>query len=663
MDPKWAPYGFMAELLDSLNIAVCLFDDDDRTVLWNRKFLRLFPEHDGAVHEGEPYGANLHRFYRQRLSAEELPHIEQYVQDGIARHRAQTRPFVFEHRGQWVRVASQPVPGGGRIRVWTQIDAPGVNTVAAHALSGSSDSAILENVADGVMVLDAADRIVQVNEQALRLYGLPSRDDVVGRRYEEVLAAVWLSQSPYQSPQRSDEHWSRMLAEHRRFAGAPFEVQLPRDRWLRVIEQRNQDGTAYSTHIDISELKRQQRTVTLAKEAADRSNAAKSAFLAMMSHEIRTPMNGIIGMNHLLLDSPLDDRQRFYAETIGKSAETLLGIIDDVLDVSKLEAGKLSLETIPFDLDELVDQAIRLMAPKAHERGLSLARAAAPGASTFGRVLGDPTRVRQVLLNLVSNAVKFTETGEVTVTVAVEAPGRIRIEVADTGIGLDPTAIERLFARFEQADGTIARRFGGTGLGLHISRQLVEMMGGRIGAEPRPGGGSRFWFSLPLPAIPDEAVLEEADAGATLEESGVVAPAQRDGRVLVVEDNIINRMVVEEILSQAGFTVETAASGQAAIDLIAARLPESAQNPDLRLPDLVLMDVQMPGMDGLETTRRIRALSTATLALPIVALTANAMEGDRRQCLAAGMVDYIAKPFEPKRLIRTVDRRIRRQVS
>jgi signal transduction histidine kinase/CheY-like chemotaxis protein len=642
MDPKWSPYGLMAELLDSLNVGVCLFDDDDRTLLWNRTFLRLFPEHDGHVHEGEPYAANLQRFYRLRLGPEELPHIERYVADGIARHRAQARAYVFEHRGQWVRVNAQSLPEGGRIRVWTPIPTPGGDAGAALVLAAAApatDSTLMANVADGVMLLDARDRIAEVNEPWLLLYGFANREEAIGRRYDEVLGAVWQAQAPYQTPSRSDDHWRRLLAEHRRFAGAPFEVQLPRDRWLRVVEQRARNGVAYSTHVDISELKRQQRLVTAAREAADRANAAKSAFLATMSHEIRTPMNGIIGMNHLLLDSGLDTRQRFYAETIGKSAEILLGLIDDVLDVSRLEAGKVALETIPFDLDELLDGAIRLMMPRAGERGLTLVRTT-PGDATGGRVLGDPTRVRQVLLNLISNAVKFTETGGVTVSASAEIgnPAWVTIEVADTGIGLEPTAIERLFERFEQADGTIARRFGGTGLGLHISRQLVELMGGRIGAEPRAAGGSRFWFSLPLPR-PAEETTPPRPAAAPAE------PARRSGRVLVVEDNLINRLVVEEILTRAGFTVEIATTGTAAIEQVAAALP-----------DLVLMDVQMPGMDGFEATGRIKALSTAAAAVPIVAVTADAMEGDRQRCLAAGMVDYIAKPFEPQALIRTVDR-------
>ena len=636
MDPNWAPYGVMAELLDSLNVAVCVFDGGDRTMLWNRAFLRCFPEHDGAVHEGEPYRANLERFYRARLDADELPEIERYIADGLARHRMQSRPFVFEHRGQWLRVASLPLPGGGRIRVWTPIAAPTEATVTPRAPAGAGDSAILANVADGLMLLGADDRITQVNDECLQLYGLAGRDEMLGRRYEEVLAASWRRQSPGPVPQDEALYWARVLIEPRRFAGAPFEVLLPHDRWLRVIEQRDAEGVAYSTHIDISQLKRQERRATQARDAAESSNAAKSAFLAMMSHEVRTPLNGIIGMNNLLLDTALDERQRFYVETVRNSSESLLGIINDVLDFSKLEAGKLSLESIPFSLDAVIDGAMRLMAPRAAERGLRLERRGL-GAALPPRLLGDPLRIRQVLLNLLSNAIKFTEAGSVTVAAGIGPEGDVLVEVSDTGIGFDPREIDRLFERFEQADNTISRRFGGTGLGLNICRLLVEMMAGSIGAEPCLGGGSRVWFALPLrPAL--------SQAAAPVEAAPIPAEA-RGGHVLVVDDNLVNREIVREVLSRAGFEVEAVESGQAALDAIACRLP-----------DLVLMDMRMAEMDGLETTRRIRAMPGVPLDLPVIALTASVLEDDHRACFAAGMIDYVTKPFEPAALVRTVAR-------
>ncbi len=636
MDPNWAPYGLMAELLDSLNVGVCVFDTEDRTVLWNRAFLRCFPEHDGAVHAGEPYRANLERFYRGRLDADELPAIERYIADGIARHRMQSRPFVFEHRGQWLRVASLPLPGGGRIRVWTPIAAPADDTVMPRVSERAGDSAILANVADGLMLLGADDRITQVNDECVQLYGLAGRHEMVGQRYEEVLAAAWRASSPGPVPQGAALYWARVLIEPRRFAGAPFEIVLPHDRWLRIIEQRDADGVAYSTHVDISALKRQERRATQAREAAESSNAAKSAFLAMMSHEVRTPLNGIIGMNNLLLDTVLEPRQRFYVETVRNSAESLLGVINDVLDFSKLEAGKLSLESIPFSLDAVIDGAMRLLTPRAAERGLVLERRSL-GTPLPPRLLGDPLRIRQVLLNLLSNAIKFTEAGSVTVTAGIGPDGDMLVEVADTGIGVDPRQIDRLFERFEQADSSISRRFGGTGLGLNICRLLVEMMAGQIGAEPRAGGGSRFWFTLPLRPAP--VAVERPPVPAP------IASERRGGHVLVVDDSMVNREIVREILSRAGFQVEAVESGRAALDAITRRLP-----------DLVLMDMQMAEMDGLETTRRIRATPGVPPELPVIALTASVFEEDNRDCFEAGMIDYLTKPFEPAALVRTVAR-------
>jgi PAS domain S-box-containing protein len=641
MDSDHGLYTMMAELLDSMNIGLCLFDENDGALLWNRTFLRLFPEHDGQIAVGEHYSVNLRRFYLARLSADELPHIERYIAEGVVRHRTQTRPFVFEHRGRWLRVGSLPIAPRGRIRIWTPIASPTETTLSAGPVdrAAAAGDAFIENVADGVMILDAHGRVTAVNEKILPLYGLSRKDEVIGLLYSDFLRSIWRGMSPRLSAEHAEQ--SAALTERQRFAGAPFEVPLPRGRWLRVVEQRGVDGIAYTTHVDITEMKRLQLELGRAKEEADRANATKSAFLANMSHEIRTPMSGIIGMNGLLLDTELAPEQRRYAEAVHSSARALLGIIDNILDISKLEAGKVDLEIIDFDLAECIESAVALLAPRVIEKGLALTVAIDAAARRGFR--GDPTRLRQIVLNLLANAIKFTERGGVTLRVAVVARQgertMLRIEVEDSGIGLDAAAKARLFVKFQQADDSITRRFGGTGLGLAISKQLIEMMGGQIGVDAREGGGSAFWLVL---ALPDAArPVGGLPAGAAERPPRATAT----GRLLLAEDNATNQTVAAALLRKAGHEVDSVTNGKEALEAVGRHAY-----------DLVLMDVQMPVVDGLEATRAIRALGDGKGTVPIIAITANAMAGDREACLRAGMSDYISKPFDPPLFLTTVGR-------
>ncbi|MCP4146448.1 MAG: response regulator [bacterium] len=417
-------------------------------------------------------------------------------------------------------------------------------------------------------------------------------------------------------------------------------LEVTNDRLREEIEERERTA---------EELEKARDQLVETARLAEKASKSKSEFLANMSHEIRTPLTGVIGMTELLMYTSLTMEQKDYIETINVSSETLLTIINDILDLSKIEAGEYTLASVRFDLKRAVNGVVRIMTPQVDKKKLVLRVRFQPGISY--QVVGDQVRVRQIFFNLAGNAVKFTHEGEVTISVNYgKHQGNIRgyhIEIADTGIGIEPAGIDTIFDKFTQVDSSDTRKYSGTGLGLSVTRQLVDLMKGTIRVESTPGKGSVFHVFLPLPLYEDvqAAGLEPAEkkTGEAMETNPVNPAENASVKILLAEDNRINRKLIRAIIKRAGYNLELVENGKAALEKV-----------KIGNYDMVLMDIQMPEMNGLDATMAIR--NAGLRDIPIIAMTASAFEKDKKMCMEAGMNDFISKPLKQAPLLGMIAR-------
>ncbi|MFP7569421.1 ATP-binding protein [Marivita sp. S2033] len=569
---------------------------------------------------------------RARLAAERLLELKQAelfaANRKLGTHAQQLSNEIVETRAEVALVR------GENQRVKTELGVAHEKVQIAERRLWHS----IETIQDGFAFFDSDNRMIVANRAYLAVFD-ELEEAQPGITYPRILQLLTEEgilnigdEPPAEWRARMQERWQQAAPE-------PMEIVLWNGEHIRMIDRRGPSGDVVSLALNITESVRYQEQLTEARERAESANRAKSAFLANMSHEIRTPMNGVVGMADLLSETDLDSEQHLFVETIKNSGEALLVIINDVLDYSKIDADKLVLNPVPFDLQKTLQEVVMLLQPSAQAKGLTLRI----DYDMFlpKQFIADPGRIRQIVTNLMGNAVKFTLKGEVLLRVvgvpAGDGETTLHISVKDTGIGISPDQIEHVFGEFNQVQDDRNRQFEGTGLGLSITKRLVELMQGEVWVESQEGVGSCFGIRVTLPSAIDATEHDQARTS----DLPVTASADQDlPKVLLAEDNKTNQMVFRKMVGKLAIALHTANDGFEAV--------ESFQS---QRPDVIFMDISMPGMDGKEATARIRALEGDGPNVPIIAVTAHAMDGDREMILGAGLTDYLTKPLRKAALM------------